>query len=178
MPPFIPEPRALLFRNAYLSRVIPFFIAILLLFGIGLILLEILIVPGLIVGIAGAFFMFLGIFWTYSIYGQMAAVYVGIGGVLLLLLVLYLALKTGFWKRFSLKEKLSGRVNTLPENTIQAGDTGFALSSLRPMGTVRVGQQKFNASTEGEMIPANYPVIITRIEADRLIVRPRNDSEI
>jgi membrane-bound ClpP family serine protease len=148
------------------------FIGILILFGIILIVLEILIIPGFIVGIIGGIFILSGLLWTASVLGNQAAIITGIVTLLLLGVCILLAFKTGVWKKFSLQIKLEGRVNEIDTSTIKIGDSGVAVSSLRPMGTIRVNGIKFQASTEGRIVPPNFPVLIVRIEGDRVIVEP------
>lgn len=147
------------------------FICILIIFGIFLITLEILIVPGFIVGVLGGIFVIMGIGWTWQVYGSNAGTIVGISSLLLTALAIWSALRTGFWKHFSLQGQLKGRVNEIDTNTIKEGDHGAALSSLRPMGTIRVNGKRFEATSETGMIPVNYPIIVVRIEDNKIIVR-------
>jgi membrane-bound serine protease (ClpP class) len=151
-----------------------FFILVLIFFGIALIVLEILIVPGLIVGIAGGVFMFMGIMWAWQVYGNTGGIIVGMSSLVVLAISIYLALKSGFWQRFSLKDKLDGKVNVILTEQLSVGDFGDAVSSLRPMGTVRVNGQQFEATSEGQMIPPNYPIEIVRIEENKVFVKARN----
>ena len=151
-----------------------FFILVLIFFGIALIVLEILIVPGLIVGIAGGVFMFMGIMWAWQVYGNTGGIIVGISSLVVLTISIYLALKSGFCQRFSLKDKLDGKVNVILTENLNVGDFGAAVSSLRPMGTVKVNGQQFEATSEGQMIPPNYPIEIVRIEENKVFVKARN----
>lgn len=149
-----------------------FFIAILILFGILMIVSEILFVPGLIVGILGGTFILMAIGWTWQVYGATAGMITGVCSIFLTLLSIWAAFKTGFWQKFSLQDKLEGRMNVIDELDVKAGDKGAAVSSLRPMGTVKVNGKKFQASTEGVMVPPNFPVTVLRVEADKIIVSP------
>lgn len=149
-----------------------FFIVILIVFGITLIVLEVLLLPGLIAGILGGVFMLMGIAWTWQIYGTNAAVTVSLASGALLGLSLYLSLKSGIWGRFSLKDKLEGKMNQIDHEKVKPGDKGAAISSLRPMGTVRVNGERYEAETEGMLIPPNYPIEVVRIEGYKLIVKP------
>jgi membrane-bound serine protease (ClpP class) len=149
-----------------------FFIAILLLFGITLIVLEVLVLPGLVAGILGGVFMLMGIAWTWQIYGLNTAIIVGTTSVILLLVTLFLSLRSGIWGRFSLKDKLEGKMNVIDPEKIKVGDKGAAISSLRPMGTVRINGERYEALSEGVLIPPNYPVEVVRIEGYKIIVKP------
>lgn len=148
-----------------------FFIAVLILFGILLIVLEILIVPGFIVGIAGGIFVIMGIGWAWQVYGSTSGMITAAVALFLIALSIWSALRTGFWKRFSLQNKLEGKMNVIDETLVHVGDRGAAISSLRPMGTIRVNGHRFEASTEGQMVPPNYPVTVLRIEGNKLIVK-------
>ena len=131
---------------------------------------EILFVPGMIVGLLGGAFIIMGIGWTWQVYGSTAGMVTGISSILLTLIAIWAAFKTGFWQKFSLQDKLEGRMNVIDERDVHPGDKGAAVSSLRPMGTVKVNGKKFQASTEGEMVPPNYPVTVLRVESDKIIV--------
>ncbi|MBL7923738.1 MAG: hypothetical protein JNL88_06035 [Bacteroidia bacterium] len=149
-----------------------FFISVLILFGILLIVLEILVVPGFVVGLLGAAFVIMGIGWTWQVYGSGTGMLVTLLSFFLTALSVWSALRTGFWKRFSLQDQLKGRMNEIDPETVKEGDRGAAVSSLRPMGTVKVNGQRFEASTEGEMVPPNYPVTVIRVDGNKLIVKP------
>lgn len=149
-----------------------FFIAVLIFFGILMIVAEILFVPGLIVGILGGVFIIMGIGWTWQVYGATAGMITAGISLITSVASIWAAFKTGFWQKFSLQDKLEGRMNVIDQNDVQTGDRGAAVSSLRPMGTVKVNGKRFQASTEGEMVPPNYPVIVVRVDADKLIVSP------
>ena len=147
------------------------FICVLILFGVLLITVEILIVPGLIVGILGGIFVIMGIGWAWQVYGSDAGTIVAISSILLTAVAIWSAVRTGFWDRFSLQSQLKGRVNEIDLDTIKEGDHGAALSSLRPMGTIRVKGKRFEASSETGMIPVNFPIIVVRIEDNKIFVR-------
>jgi membrane-bound ClpP family serine protease len=149
-----------------------FFIVILILFGITLIVLEVLLLPGLIAGILGAIFLLMGIAWTWQIYGSAPAFYTAIAAGVLLGISLVLSLRSGIWGRFSLKDKLEGKMNQIDPEKVKAGDRGAAISSLRPMGTVRVNGERYEAQSESVLIPPNYPVEVVRIDGYKLIVKP------
>jgi membrane-bound ClpP family serine protease len=151
-----------------------FFIVILILFGLSLVVLELIIVPGLIVGLAGGLFLLIAILWSWQIYGSTAGLITSVIVITLLVVSIYSALKSNFWKRFSLKNKIDGKMNVIEAGEISIGDIGNAVSSLRPMGTVRINGKHYEAICEGQVIPPNFPIIVTRVEQNKLIVKPRN----
>jgi membrane-bound ClpP family serine protease len=148
------------------------YIAILILLGITLLVLEILILPGLVAGIIGGIFLLVAIAWTFQGYGTEAGIYTGIATCLITAAALYIALKTRVWSRFSLKEDLQqSRMNVIAPDTIAEGTEALTVSALRPMGTVMIGDLKLEARTNGEFIPENRKVIITRVHSYGVVVK-------
>jgi membrane-bound serine protease (ClpP class) len=54
---------------------------------------------------------------------------------------------------------------------VAVGDTGIAVTVLRPSGKVRIGSVTVSASTEGDFIDRRSAVTVVRIEGDRVLVR-------
>ena len=151
-----------------------FFIAVLILFGITLIVFEIIISPGLFVGIIGAIFILLGVFWSWQVYGPHGGIITGVVTFILLGISLYLALKTEIFKRLKLSDSSEKKLSDTESGAILPGDEGYAVSSLRPKGTVKINGRKFEAGTEGSSIPPNYPIVVIRVEPGKIIVAPKN----
>lgn len=153
------------------------YIIALIVFGIALLVLEILILPGLIAGIIGGVFILFALSWVFTKYGSAAGIYASLAAGIATTLVLYLALRSKMWKRFSLTTSLQGnRMNVLDDREIKAGDTARTLSALRPMGTVMIGDKKVEAQTNGELIPANSEVVIINILPDKVIVKLKSET--
>ncbi len=52
------------------------------------------------------------------------------------------------------------------------GAEGTTLTSLRPVGTVKIGGQRVDALAEGGTIDANTPVVVTDVYDNQIKVRP------
>ncbi len=55
---------------------------------------------------------------------------------------------------------------------VNPGDVGIAHSFLRPSGKVMINNKKIDAITQGEFIEQGTPVVIDKIEQNRVIVKP------
>lgn len=55
----------------------------------------------------------------------------------------------------------------------RVGDEGRALTILRPAGKVRLGNRTVVAESEGPFIDRNQPVVVVRVQDDRVSVRAR-----
>ena len=56
------------------------------------------------------------------------------------------------------------------------GQSGVAVSFLRPAGLASFGERRVDVLSEGEFVPAGTPVRVTRVEGARIFVRPEVDS--
>jgi membrane-bound ClpP family serine protease len=148
------------------------YIAILILIGIVLLVLEILILPGLIAGIVGSVFLMIAILWTFNVYGTTAGAYTALGTLLLTAISLYISFKSRVWSRFSLKDDLrESRTNVTDPASVSPGMEALTISALRPMGTVMVGDLKIEARTNGELIQENKKVVILHVLPSGVIVK-------
>ncbi|NNF01400.1 MAG: hypothetical protein HKN22_01830 [Bacteroidia bacterium] len=146
----------------------------LIIFGIALLLLEILVVPGLVMGVIGVIFIVCGVSFTYIEYGVAVGNYTAAGTVVVTILSIILALRSKAWKRFGLKEELTGKVNVFDSLGIKVGDIGVTVSALRPMGSVLIINEKIEAESRGDFIAANTPIEVVQILPNKIIVKPKN----
>ncbi len=53
---------------------------------------------------------------------------------------------------------------------------GIASTTLRPAGVVEIDGERVDVITEGEWVDAGTPVVVTEVEANRVVVRARDDA--
>ena len=149
-----------------------FYIAVLIILGILLLVLEILILPGLIAGIIGSLFLVAAISWTFKSYGTAAGVYTSVATIALLAASIYIGLKSKIWSRFSLKTNMKeSKMNEIDTSIVKEGDEAITVSALRPMGSIMIGDLKVEAQSNGELIQGNTKVIILRVLQNKVIVK-------
>ena len=139
--------------------------------GIILILLEILVTPGFIVGLIGVAFLGLAIALTYKNYGSTSGNIMVLVTALAVVGSLLLAFKSGIWNKFTLKETIDGRASTLTGKTFAIGDQGETISALRPSGNAIVNGQKIEVSSEGEAIESQQKIEVIKIINNKIIVK-------
>jgi membrane-bound ClpP family serine protease len=147
-------------------------IIILILFGIVLLVLEILVLPGLVAGIIGVVLMLAGILWMYTSQGDTAGHITLFATLVTAAGSIYYSLKSKAWERFGLK----GQMDKPESNTglgFSEGDEAIALSAMRPMGTIMAHGIRAEAQTNGELITAGTTVIILKISPNKIIVKPK-----
>lgn len=146
-------------------------IVTLLAFGILLLVVEIVLVPGTtLVGLAGVILIGIGVWMGFRDLG-MAYGYGILGGsvVLTAFLVIY-GLKKQTWQRFTLTTVNKAKVNEDARPELLVGETGKTISSLRPSGTGFFHGKPFEVTTKGEFLPTNSSIRIVKIEHHKIFV--------
>lgn len=144
----------------------------LLLFGIALIIIEVIFVPGTtIVGIAGFIVAGFSVYLTYDYFGS------DVGNIFLIvaaicgIVAVILSFRSNAWQKLSLKEVNSGKSNDIKHN-LSLGDEGKTISSLKPFGKAEFQDQILEVRSNGGWINENTPIKIIRIENNRITVEP------
>lgn len=145
-------------------------ILVLIVFGIILVVLEILIIPGGIVGIVGAGCMAVAIYLTFKNYGETQGFITLIVSVIVLAGAIIYGFKTNLWDKVSLNTAITGRVFEENEESVKVGDEGLALSALRPIGKGEFHGQVFEIRTLGGYVNAGEKVKISMIKENKIFV--------
>ena len=149
-------------------------ILLLVVFGILLILLEFLVVPGItIAGIGGFALMTGGVYLAYDHYGTPVGHYFLLGVILVMAASIYYAFSTNTWKRLSLKAEISGKVNEHDEDSFKVGDTGKTITRLAPIGMVEVNNVSIEGKSVGPFINENTEIEVVKVLQNKLIVKPK-----
>jgi membrane-bound serine protease (ClpP class) len=148
---------------------------ILFVIGIGLVLLE-FFVPGGIVGVIGAISILASLFLaTDNIIHMGISILISIGISILASIIMIRV----FGKKMSLFRKIILTDSTRTESgyvsnrnrTELLGHEGVTLTTLRPAGTVLIGQERIDVVSEGEYIPKDHKVKVIAVEGARIVVR-------
>jgi membrane-bound serine protease (ClpP class) len=178
----------LFFGAQYLADLSSLIEVAMFIIGIGLIALEIFVIPGFgIAGILGAVMivasLFLALIGNFDLVSMdsvavplytLAASFVGLG-ILVGLMIHYLP-GSGAFNKFVLNTSASSSSAGLVEGSVTVlhdlvGIDGQALTTLRPAGMAVIGNERFDVITEGEFISAGERVKVVRVEGRKIIVR-------
>jgi membrane-bound ClpP family serine protease len=147
----------------------------LLAIGLGLILIELVFIPGTtVVGLLGLIFSIVGIVISYRHFGSDVGFYIMIGTLIMTLGGLFYGFRSGAWTRFSLKSSMNSKVNENMLKVLNVGDEGTTRSSLRPMGTAEFGNQNYEVRSTGSFLDSGTRVKIIQIQSNQIIVEPIN----
>jgi membrane-bound ClpP family serine protease len=148
----------------------------LLLMGMALMVVELIFIPGTsVVGFLGLIFTIAGIVVSYRHFGNQTGHYVLGGSAVLSIGFIIYAFRSGAWSRFSLKSSSDSKVNEGLTSTLSIGDTGMAVSTLRPYGKAQFKEQQYEVKTSGNYLETGTPVVIKHISLNLIIVEPTNN---
>jgi membrane-bound ClpP family serine protease len=152
---------------------LPVAIALLIIFGIALLIIEFLVLPGITIAfIGGVILMSLGVYISFRTYGSDVGTYVLIGTVILFIAALVYALRSKTWKRLALKSEIVSKVNTIHEFNIHVGDKGVAVTKLSSIGKVKINDTIVEAKSLGMYIEENTDIEVVEVSKSDIIVKP------
>jgi membrane-bound ClpP family serine protease len=148
-------------------------IGVLLIAGLSLVIIEIIFVPGTtVVGIAGVISSIVGVYLSFSIYGDNIGYLVTTVAVILNTATLIWALRTRAWERFSLKSSINSKVNEGQQVGLKVGDTGTTISALRPIGKALFGEKEYEVTTGSSFLDSGKKIKIVRIKNSKIYIEP------
>lgn len=151
-----------------------FNVALLVILGIGLIVVEIIFVPGTtIVGVLGFVLVAVGVFLGFEYFGKSVGTVVLIAALAMALVTLVYTFRSRAWERFSLKSTSNSKVNDSEEMNLKIMDEGVAMSSLKPVGKAEFNNKEFEVVTQGNYVSSGTEVRIVKIDGKKIIVEPK-----
>ena len=141
--------------------------------GITLIVVEVIFVPGTtVVGILGFICGGFGIYLGYDYFGPTTGTIIMVVASLVGFGAIFYSFKSKAWERFSLKEEHRSKYNDGIKVNLQIAQRGKTISSLKPFGKALFEDQIVEVKSNGAYISENQQVEITKIEFNRIIVKP------
>lgn len=182
---------ALFFGSSYILQLASVVEILMFVIGLGLILLEIFVIPGFgIAGISGILLVLASLF--LSLVGSdpfldfeaisMAVIQLSVALLLALILIFLLAKylpKTNIFKKFVLseQEKAESGYTSRTEDTALVGSKGIALTPLRPSGTAEINSKRVDVVTDSEFIEKGKLVEVIQVDGMRVVVKEIKKDE-
>lgn len=138
-----------------------------------LIFVEIFLIPGAtFFGIGGAILLIIGFWGTYSMYDSTHGNIAVVGSVLSFFILFIAGKKLLSKDKVYLKDAINSRVNEIDAYNLKVGDTGKAITTIRPSGMAKFGEHKVEVFSSGSMIDHNSTIEISKISGNKIIVNP------
>ena len=160
-----------------------FFLPIaLILVGLGLIAVEVYLVPGFnVVGLFGFIVILFAIGYTFTESGVLGGIYVILGTAVAGGGLFYWMWTSGAWDRFVLGATIAGddpKGDRDSEGRARyLGKTGVAVTPLRPTGVARIDDERIEVATEGDFIASGSHVRVVAMDRRRFFVRLADAEE-
>lgn len=134
-------------------------------------MVELFFVPGTtLVGLIGFGLGIWGIGIAFSTYGAVGGTITALATAAIGLLMAWMGVKSGMWRRYSLHTKLDQPVALPDISILEVGDEGQTLSDLRPSGNAVFKGKVYTVATLGRQVPAGSRVRIIAKQDFRLVV--------
>ena len=138
--------------------------------ALGLLLLEILVVPGIgIPGIVGTTMLVVSVVIAYQIDDFTGHTTLAATAILAIILG-FVAFNNKTWSKMAQNEEITSRVSH-NETSLQIGQIGKTTSRLNPIGNAMFDDKIFEISTRGEYMEEAKSIEIVSIEAGKIIVK-------
>lgn len=149
-------------------------IVLFILVGLVLLIIEFFVIPGVtVVGVAGAIFLALGIFFSYRNFGATGGHIALISTLFVACIMFYVALRANTWNKFALTSQVDSQIVTVDENQIKPGDEGLTVSRLNPMGKAKINEQIVEAHCPGHFIDENTVIEVVKVHKTHIVVKPK-----
>ena len=174
------------FGGHMLSQIDAQWAALAFVLGVGLILVEVFVLPGFgVAGISGIILMFGSIFYVFKSAYQFETAILAFSSVIVLTAIFvvaafYLFPKTRAWKHFALATEMSSDIgyHSAGDEDFQSyiGQIGTAITPLRPAGTIRLGGKRVDVLTAGDFIASETPVKVIEVEGSKVFVEALDEA--
>jgi membrane-bound serine protease (ClpP class) len=178
---------ALFFGSSYILQLASIIEILMFVVGLGLILLEVFVIPGFgVAGISGIILvlasMFLAMLGSRPFLDlnlvSMAVIKLTAGLVAALILIFLIARylpKSNIFKKFILSEEEKANAGYTSRSNLSEllGAEGISLTTLRPAGTAEFNGKRVDVVTDSEYIENGKPIIVTEVEGMRVVVREK-----
>lgn len=149
---------------------------VLVLVGLGLVAVEVYLVPGLtFVGLGGALAILGGVVYAFVVSGPMGGLIAALGSITAGGALFYVMWESGAWDRFVLAADLrrDDEADTREQDARSRylGRTAVAVTPLRPGGIVEIEGERLEVQTEGEFIASGSAVRVVAMDRRRFFVR-------
>lgn len=143
--------------------------------GLALLIVE-MFIPGAVLGFLGGLMMVTSVVLSFVFYGPRQGTFVllvlGFSSIILFFVWLKLFPSSPAGKLLTLQKTTQG--HSVPSAAAATlGAEGVSITALRPGGIVKIGDQRFEAASDGAFLPPGTAVTVTRIEGSQVIVQSR-----
>jgi len=146
-------------------------ILILLLVAVGLLLVEMFLIPGIsIAGIGGLLFLGGAVYYAYAFISPEAGHLTLVAAFVMMTVAIVIFVRSKALEKMSLKTEIDGKNDPLQGIELKVGDKGTTISRLAPMGKIRVNGHIVEAKAMDDFIDQEENVVIIKVQSTNVVV--------
>ena len=145
-------------------------ITLLILTGLILLLLEILFVPGMVLGFISVILMIIGIIFSFKDYGTTTGLAVMAATGIASAAAVYWAFHSSLWKKLQVQSSIDGKANIISEE-IKIGDPGRTISRLNPTGKAFIKDQQVEVQALEGFIDQEKEITVAKLRQNKIFVK-------
>lgn len=148
-------------------------IALLIILGLVLLLIEFAVIPGVtIAGIGGFLLLAASVYIAFADLGTIAGFFTLAFVLIASPVLVYYLFKSKAGKKMILDSEIKGKIENFSHDKINAGDIGITIGRLAPMGKIKVNGEVMEAQSSGSFIDHQTEIRIVKIQQNKVIVEP------
>jgi len=146
-------------------------IILLILIALFLLMLEILFVPGMILGFISVILMLTGVIFAFKEYGNTTGIPVLLATGGCTAAAVYWAFNSSLWKTLRVRAMIDGKANAIADDKIRVGDTGKTISRLNPMGKALINGIQAEVQVMEDFVDQEKEIEVIKIQANKIWVK-------
>jgi membrane-bound serine protease (ClpP class) len=147
----------------------------LIILGFLLILLEVFLLPGIIVGMLGVISIIAAMVYSFIQFDANTGLLILFGTILFSVVFTFTLYRLGAWNRFILfsqQKREEGFTSAKSDDTL-VGKIGTAQTNLRPVGSAIIDGKKYDVIAEGEFLQKGDNIMVTSVSGIKIIVKKK-----
>ena len=148
-------------------------IILLILVGLFLLILEILFIPGMVLGFISAILMLVGVIYSFKDYGTTTGIIVLFATAVATTATVYWAFHSPLWKKLKVQSLIDGKANALADGKINVGDMGKTISRLNPMGKAMINNMQVEVQVIEGFIDQGTDITVIKVGQNKIYVKQK-----
>jgi membrane-bound ClpP family serine protease len=145
-------------------------IVLLILIGLFLLIMEILFVPGMVLGFISVILMLIGVIFSFNEYGSTTGFMVLLGTGAATAAAVYWAFNSPIWKKMQVQSQIDGKANSAADGLVKPGDTGKTISRLNPMGKALINGLQVEVQVQEGFIDPDEDITVIKVQQNKIFV--------
>ena len=146
-------------------------IILLILIALFLLIIEILFVPGMVLGFISIILMLIGVIFSFKNYGTTTGIIILFATGIASVVAVYWAFNSSLWKKLQVHSLIDGKTNIITEGSIKVGDEGKTISRLNPMGKALINDQQVEVHVNEGFIDQENEIEVIKIQSNKIWVK-------